>query len=172
MSCLMADRADFDHAVLDCVFAAHDRHLAGCDELAAFCSDPDLWGDVARARELHRFLTVTLLDHMAEEDDDLLPLLQQRGLTDNDDASLASLAAEHRRDRLSIANLARELAHIGAGAGVARPAALLVGGLTFAHNYRKHVAAEDKALRLIAADLSRRDHDTLRDSMRRRRNRR
>ncbi len=165
----MANCADCEHAALDCVFAAHDHHLAACDELEAFCTDPDQWDDAARARRLHRFLTVNVLAHMADEDDDLLPLLLRRGWADDSEASLASLAADHRRERLSIANLARELAHIEAGVGVARPAALLVGGIAFAHNYRKHVAIEDQSLRRIAAELSRHDHDTLRDSMRRRR---
>lgn len=170
MSCYsLAECINCAHSGVDCIFAAHDHQTALCQDLKQFCGDPDGWGDVGRAGRLHRFLGVNVVAHMADEDENLLPLLRRRGLLVDEDADAALIAAEHRRERLLLDKVARQLGRLAAGVPAADPTALVVGGAAFAHNYRKHVAAEDARLRPYAAELSEHDHDVLRGAMRRRR---
>lgn len=148
------------HIALDCIFTAHDYHARSCEDLRQFCAHPDDWADARRAEQLSIFLTEVRW-HMCEEEELLLPLLKRLNIVHDDRGECTLIEAEHRRDHHTLNRVAFELARLERDEEPSNAATLVVGGISFAENYLRHIAGEESELRPLAHRLTQGQHDSL-----------
>jgi len=147
------------HEPLNWLFAEHYRHRQLCQLIERVGVATVLLDE--EAREILAFLRHDMPLHVIDEEDDLFPLLRRRCQpTDELDAVLGALSAEHRDDlqQARAVVTALEQALGGGGApGFDRETRRLF--TDFAQHERRHIAVENAVvlpiarLRLTAADL-------------------
>jgi hemerythrin-like domain-containing protein len=151
--------------VIERLAGAHARHEAVCDALGEFCRSPDLWPDPSRAAALARFFRHDLPLHVADEEEDLLPCLLNRGIIAADGREMAIVHREHDRDRRLAHRFVGELAGLAEGRSATLPVTLVAAGAAFAHSYRCHIATEERVLLPLARHLVAADEAVLRRRM-------
>lgn len=163
MSCVVAANCLTCRVTIgvDCLFYAHDYHISMCEDLKEFCGDPDQWGDRDRAKRLNEFLVKSVRQHMADEEEVLIPFLRQLDVIDDDKGECSLIEAEHRRDSHTLHRVACELHRLGDGLDSANPAALVVSGASFTVNYLHHIEGEEVGLRPLARVLTQGQHRDL-----------
>jgi hemerythrin-like domain-containing protein len=149
-------------APLEFLTGHHDRQSAMCAGLERLARDPGAADAAATARLLLDYLIHELPLHVADEEEDLLPLLA-RCATEEDgiDTLLAQILSEHEGDTAFEACLTGPLEAIAAGRLPARPEIFARDAVAFATMQRRHVAWENGTiiplarLRLGAGELAR-----------------
>lgn len=149
-------------APLEFLTGHHDRQSAMCAGLERLARDPGARDAAATAGLLLDYLRRELPLHIADEEEDLLPLMAHR-CTEEDglDAVLAQIRAEHEGDIAFEACLIGPLEAIASGGRPARPDVFARDATAFATMQRRHLAWENGAIvplarrRLKPEDLAR-----------------
>lgn len=154
---------------LDYIFADHFRVRVACNMLDMLAAD--IVGEGRRlAPLLVRFLREDFMNHLEDEEQGLMPLLQQRLLVgDEVDEALGQVTAEHEADRQITARLVTRLDELVERGAVAEPGVLAEAARAFAEFQRRHIVWENVVLlpiarlrltrndlRHLAADMTRR----------------
>lgn len=134
-------------APLEFLTGHHDRQSAMCAGLERLARDPAAAGAAATARLLLDYLKHELPLHIADEEEDLLPLMKAR-CTEEDglEAVCAQIAAEHESDVAFEACLLGPLEAIAAGGTPKRPQVFARDAVAFATLQRRHLAWENGAI--------------------------
>jgi hemerythrin-like domain-containing protein len=148
----------------------HFRQLVLCELLGRIADDP-CGADTGRSIPwVRRYLMTELALHAADEEQDLLPLLDRRcdahdALGDISDA----LERDHLSDERLKAEIVRDLTALAAGRPLNRPLDFIVRILAFEEHLRRHLMWENATLMPLARRrLTTDDLATLGESMTRR----
>jgi len=138
-------------APLEFLTGHHDRQLAMCAGLERLARDPGAADAAATARLLLNYLQRELPLHIADEEEDLFPLLETR-CTEEDGLSalVAQMHLEHESDLMLEACLVTPLETIAAGHAPATPAVFARDAMAFATLQRRHLAWENGAILPLA----------------------
>ena len=154
---------------LDYIFADHFRVRVVCNMLDMLADD--IVGVGRRlAPLLVGFLREDFMNHLEDEEQGLMPLLQQRLLVgDEVDEALGQVTAEHEADREITTRLIARLDELVERGAVAEPGVLAEAARAFAEFQRRHIVWENVVLlpiarlrltrsdlRHLAADMTRR----------------
>lgn len=145
---------------IELIRAEHEVQRALCDSLDRLVDGIEQTGAPALARQIHDYLSVELSRHIADEEENLFPLLRQRARPEDEIEAIADqLAAEHATDR-SLTDTVLEGLHLIAGGKIPDPALPFVSAtLLFAETQRRHLAWENSLVlplarrRLAANDI-------------------
>ena len=145
---------------IDYLSADHFRQKVVCKLLDDIAFDPAGPEAVRLATIVLAYVEQELPKHIADEEEDLFPLLQQRCLAaDNAGRLLSVLSEEHRQDSALCEEAREGLRALADGQEPSRGAAFVRAAAAFAETQRRHLAWEDDVLlplaraRLTAADL-------------------
>lgn len=144
---------------LEAIYADHFRALMVCRMLDGLgtAEQPKL---IERAPEIRNYLERDLPMHMADEEQDLFPLLRRRCRPEDEvDNLLALLSEEHARNADLAATVSVNLAALCSDEGQGRQGKLIVDVTLFKELQRRHLAWENSVLlplaraRLTAQDV-------------------
>ena len=137
-------------APLDWLAAEHQRHRQFCLLLSGFASARAF--DAEQARKLLAFMAKEFAFHVAEEEEDLFPLLQRRALReDNIEAALSRLVAEHRAEAAQAEKIQVFLKNaLESRTAPALDPAAVVALSEFASSKLRHLALENAVILPIA----------------------
>ena len=145
---------------IDYLYADHFRQRVICKLLDDIAYDPEA-PEVARlATTVVDYLEQDLPRHVADEEQDLFPLLRDRcEPRDSIDSVLAQLSEEHAKDEGLCATLLAGLHSLASGETPGEEAVFLSAVASFAESQRRHIAWEERIIlplarkRLSDADL-------------------
>jgi len=141
---------------IELIYRHHVRTREICDLLDRLASDlfhPDAVRDATR---IERFLTHDLRWHVADEEEDLFPLLQRRcPPEDAIDDIVAMLRREHRQPEKLVDRFVSDLGRLASAKPLNLPLEFIWKAMSFAEFERRHSAWEDATiLRLARLRLS------------------
>ena len=157
------EAADF-RAPLGFIRRVHERQSEVCDALDELLARHDAVGPIAeQAQELLAFLTRELPLHIADEEEDLFRLLEQRcPREDRLDAILDQLSREHELDEDLVNFLVKDLETLASGFRLSNPVRLLNNVGAFSETQRRHLSWENATvLPLAERRLTQEDIDYL-----------
>ena len=144
---------------IDYLSADHFRQKVVCKFLDDIAFDPAGPEAIRLATLVLAYLDEELPQHIADEEENLFPLLEQRCLAaDNAGRMLSVLSEEHRQDSTLCEEVMVGLRALAEGREPSRGAAFVRAAAAFAEIQRRHLAWEDDVLlplaraRLTAAD--------------------
>ena len=158
---LVAQTAPFpDGNPLDWFAAEHERHREICSMMRDLAGARDVLPEPLAA--VAQFLRQDMPRHLAEEEQELFPLLRKRAQPEDDvDQVLGRLCAEHGGDRARAADLERAVARcLAAREPPAQDPQFAAALASFATHELQHLALENAVvlplarLRLTARDLA------------------
>lgn len=124
--------------------ADHAQVLALCDVLDRLQRNPRHGADPAEVAAVHNYLQDHLSSHIADEEEDLFPLLRGTAAAGDDiDRILGLLHAEHETDRRLNHDLCGDLERLVGGRAFTDPARFLMTLTIFAETQRRHLAWEN-----------------------------
>lgn len=124
--------------------ADHAYQLAICDVLDRLVHNPRHGAEEAEIAAVHEYLCTGLPMHMADEEEDLFPLLRKHaGGDDGLEQILGQLHLEHRTDGRLIDDLCRDIECLIGGQAFADPARFLMTAFAFSETQRRHLAWEN-----------------------------
>lgn len=132
------------HAPLDFIVAEHGRQNAVCDVMERLRHNPRHGAQRATMEAVRSYLIRDYPLHLADEEEDLFPLLQQRcPREDSLDEVIALLLREHAADaRLHLAVI-EDLALLIGGRALDDPARAFMNLAAFSETQRRHLAWEN-----------------------------
>ena len=136
---------------LEFIFAEHDRQRIICAVIERLADDLQASDACANAAHVLDHLENLLPLHIADEEQDLFPLLWQRCI-DNDgiDELLALLQEEHKEDDDHCAALLTPLRVLAKGGQPANATEFVALALGFAHFQRRHLGWENGTILPLA----------------------
>jgi len=124
--------------------ADHARLRALCDVLDRLQHNPRHGADLPEVAAVRDYLLEQLPQHIADEEDDLFPLLRATAAAGDDiERILGLLLEEHETDRRLNDDLCGDLECLIGGRPFADPARFLMNLSTFAETQRRHLVWED-----------------------------
>lgn len=128
---------------LEYIFADHFRQRVLCSVLDQIF-DADIL-DHALTQAIHRFLKDDLKHHIADEEENLFPLLRERAERDDQIGEiLDQLSEEHKSDHIDAKQILLELVHLLDGTnGYPIPSAIIHMVHRFTANERHHLIVEN-----------------------------
>ncbi len=136
---------------LDAILLEHDRQHAIADWLLALGKSQQLGPVLEKAEALLAFLTVDLLLHHKDEEDDLFPMLRLRcNPEDKLEGILAELDRDHAAESFLIRDIAVDLRVTLNGQDLEGPARFLSGLCIFAEGQQRHLLWENKVVLPLA----------------------
>ena len=152
---------------LDAILLEHGRQHAIADWLLALGNSQRLGPVLEEAEALLTFLTLDLLLHHKDEEDDLFPMLRLRCKPEDQiDGIMAQLDRHHAAESFLIRDIAVDLHVIVDGTDLESPARFLGSLCVFAEGQRRHLSWENKAvLPLARKRLTPEDLEALRRKM-------
>lgn len=156
---------------LDYLRLEHERQRAVLDALERLVATMDEGAVAGAAQEILAFLIEDLSRHIADEERDLFPLLEQRcPPEDGLKGILKRLRSEHEMDEDLVDFLRDDLETLARGHALANPTRLLINLREFASTQRRHLAWEDETVAPLAEKrLTREDRAAMAERMRLRR---
>ncbi len=136
---------------LDLILSEHERQRLICDRLQRLAEEQSIGLASSEAEAILTFLTEDLPLHIADEEEDLFPMLKRRCEPgDSIDDILARLHAEHDLDE-DLANfIVSDLGVIAKGAPLPHPLHMFLNLRAFAEVQRRHIAWENEAILALA----------------------
>jgi hemerythrin-like domain-containing protein len=136
---------------LEFIFAEHDRQRIACAALERLADDLDAADARDNAAFVLGYLEVDLPLHIADEEEDLFPLLRARCLADDRiEAMLVLLRDEHQEDDSHCEALLEPLREIAGGARPADAIAFVAHARAFASFQRRHLGWENGTILPLA----------------------
>lgn len=124
--------------------ADHVQVLALCDVLDRLLHNPRHGADLTEVAAVYDYLQQHLANHIADEEEDLFPLLRRTAAAGDDiDQILGLLHDEHETDRRVNDDLRGDLESLLNGRAFTDPARFMMNLSTFAETQRRHLAWED-----------------------------
>ncbi len=131
-------------APLDFIVAEHDRQLAVCNVIERLRHNPRHGAQRATIEAARSYLIRDYPLHLADEEEDLFPLLQQRcPQEDSLDEVLALLRREHAADASLHLAVIEDLALLIVGRALDDPARAFMNLAAFGETQRRHLAWEN-----------------------------
>jgi hemerythrin-like domain-containing protein len=122
----------------------HAIQLAICDVLDRIIQNPRHGAGEQEVATVHEYLCTQMPHHIADEEEDLFPLLRQRGAADDElEKILGQLHREHHMDRRLDDDLCRDLNCLIGGQPFADPVRFLMTAFAFGETQRRHLAWEN-----------------------------
>jgi len=122
----------------------HAIQLAICDVLDRIIQNPRHGAGEQEVTTVHEYLCTQMPHHIADEEEDLFPLLRQRGTADDElEKILGQLHREHHMDRRLDDDLCRDLKCLIGGQPFADPVRFLMTAFAFGETQRRHLAWEN-----------------------------
>jgi len=143
---------------IDFIWAEHDRQLAICDLIERLARNPRHCTAAAAVAAVRDHLVRDLALHVADEEEDLFPLLRRRcPKSDGVDEIFALLQQEHEVDLALHRSLVGDLDALIAGYAFADPARFMMNAFAYIQAQRRHIAWENvvilpRARRHLTAD--------------------
>ncbi|MFQ5773483.1 MAG: hemerythrin domain-containing protein [Kiloniellaceae bacterium] len=132
---------------IDFLSAEHERQLAVCDVLDRLVHNPRHGTDAAVLEAVRRYLVRDLPLHVADEEEDLFPLLRRRcPKSDDIEEIFELLQREHEMDQTLYQELIRNLEALIAGHAFADPAQFMMNTFVFSETQRRHLAWENSVI--------------------------
>ncbi len=148
-------------APIDVLAAEHARQLALCDAMDRIVHNPRHGADAAEIAAIRDYLRHDFPLHVADEEDDLFPLLRRRwSAGDDPDEVYELLRREHEEDKRLGEDVRADLGVLIAGRAFGDPARSLMNLSAFSRIRRRHLAWENAVLlprasaHLTAADCA------------------
>ncbi len=145
---------------LEFLHAEHDHQRIKCAALERLAKDATYAGAREDAKLVLDYLRDELAFHLADEEEDLFPMLRRRALPDDGiEEALALLEHEHREDLESGEMVAGDLQRLADGVPPADATAFAMNAMAFSVTQRRHLAWENGVVlplahkRLTEADL-------------------
>ena len=136
---------------LEFIFAEHDRQRIACATLERLAGDLDAADARDNAAFVLNHLEVDLPLHIADEENDLFPLLRTRCLADDQiEAMLSLLRDEHEEDDSHCEALLGPLREIARGARPADAISFVARARAFARFQRRHLGWENGTILPLA----------------------
>lgn len=129
---------------IDFLYAEHERQLSACALLDRLVHNPRHGADAAELEALHRFLVRELPLHVADEEQDLFPMLRRR-CPDSDDVEeiCELLKREHDTDNTLYGDLIRNLEAVITGHAFDDPSQFMMNAFAFSETQRRHLSWEN-----------------------------
>lgn len=138
---------------IDYLYADHFRQQSVCGFLECVALDPAMASAQPLAREVLAYLEQELPRHVADEEEDLFPLLLQRcSAEDRIQRVQHLLGEEHRREDGLSATVIEGLRSIAAGHPPDRPGLFQRAAAAMAEGRRRHLAWENEFLLPLARE--------------------
>jgi len=136
---------------VELIFRHHVRARAICDLLDRLASDINHPDAVRDAAKIERFLTHDMRWHIADEEEDLFPLLQRRcSPEDAIDEIVIMLQREHRQPEKLVDRFVSDLGRLAAARELELPLEFIWKAMSFAEFERRHSAWEDATILRLA----------------------
>lgn len=153
-----APTAPLDQAILadpiEFIRFEHYRQRALCDRLGRVADDLGRPGATGDAAWILDYLSTDLPLHIADESEDLMPLLRERGESDGEVLAICdTLDREHERDERGRDRLLDGLRRLVTRRPVADPAQFVSAARAFQDKLRRHVVWENQTLLPLARRL-------------------
>lgn len=124
--------------------ADHVLLLAVCDVLDRLVRNPRHGVEGQEIVAVRDYLRFHLPLHLADEEEDLFPLMRQHAAADDDlEQILSQLYLEHQTDRRLNDDLCSDIDCLIAGRAFADPARFLMNAFAFSETQRRHLAWEN-----------------------------
>jgi hemerythrin-like domain-containing protein len=124
--------------------ADHAQQLAICDVLDRLAHNPRHGAEAAEIAAVHDYLCNHLPLHIADEEEDLFPLLRQCAAADDDlEQILEQLHLEHQTDRRLNDDLCGDIECLMDGHAFVDPARFILNAFVFSETQRRHLAWEN-----------------------------
>lgn len=122
----------------------HAQQLAVCGVLDRLVRNPRHGADGQEIAAVHDYLRNHLPLHIADEEEDLFPLMRQCATADNDlEQILSQLYLEHQTDRRLNDDLCGDIECLIDGHAFADPSRFLMNAFAFSETQRRHLAWEN-----------------------------
>ncbi len=132
---------------LSVIEADHASQLAVCRVLDRLLHNPRHGADAQELVAVRDYLRLQLPLHIADEEEDLFPLLRQQAPADDDlKQILAQLHTEHDTDRRLNDHLCSDIDCLITGHALADPAQFLKNAFAFSEMQRRHLAWENAVI--------------------------
>lgn len=140
----------FRHPI-ELIFADHDRQRIVCAALDRLAQDLDAEDARDNAAYILDHLENNLPIHIADEEEDLFPLLKQRCLPDDKvEEMIALIAEEHEEDSSHLDELLEPLRQIAAGSRPVDAVSFTARARAFASFQRRHLGWENGTILPLA----------------------
>lgn len=137
-----APEAFFDPIAV--IEADHAQQFAVCDVLDRLVHNPRHGADADEIAAVRDYLRTHLPLHIADEEEDLFPLMRQCATVDDDlEQILGQLYLEHQTDRRLNDDLCNDIECLIDGHAFADPARFLMNAFVFSETQRRHLAWEN-----------------------------
>jgi len=124
--------------------ADHAQQLALCDVLDRLLHNPRHGAAAEEMEAVRDYLRQDLPLHIADEEEDLFPLMRRRAAAGDDIEHIFELLhQEHQTDRRLKDELCSDVECLVSGHAFADPARFLMSAYTFAETQRRHLAWEN-----------------------------
>jgi hemerythrin-like domain-containing protein len=122
----------------------HATQLAICDVLDRIIQNPRHGAAEQEIKAVHEYLCTQMPHHIADEEEDLFPLLRRSAAADGElEKILGQLHREHHLDQRLDADLRRDLNCLICGQPFADPVRFLMTAFAFGETQRRHLAWEN-----------------------------
>ena len=132
------------HDPIAVIEADHAQQLAVCDVLDRLVRNPRHGAEGQEIVSVCNYLRTHLPLHIADEEEDLFPLMRRRAAADDDlEQILSQLYLEHQTDRRLNDDLCGDIECLIDGHAFADPARFLMNAFAFSETQRRHLAWEN-----------------------------
>ncbi len=136
---------------IDFLLAEHIRLEAVCDVLDRLVDDLYQRRTASDAAALATYLAADFRVHLADEEEDLFPLLERRCLPEDGFDDIARLVGEeHAKDAALAAEVLSGLERLAASRPLDRPLDFICSVLQFCETQRRHIAWENSTILRLA----------------------
>jgi hemerythrin-like domain-containing protein len=134
-------------APIDFIAADHARQLAACNVMERLLRNPRHGVERIEVEAIWTYLVHQFPLHIADEEDDLFPLLRGRcPSSDNIDEIFELLCREHETDTRLNRDVTKDLEDLIAGRAFGDPAQFLMNLFAFSQTQRRHLAWENAVI--------------------------